>query len=141
MEKKIPSDTKILLVDDEKYMRQLVSRMLTGLGVSQCGEASDGVQALSLLNTSEVTYDLVLLDIDMPGMNGFQCLEAIRSAMSEEVRKVPVVMLTGHSNTDAITQCVPLGIHGWIAKPASIANLEKQITRGLTMGPIDVGKV
>jgi len=107
MEKK----AHILVVDDEQYVRELVKRILEPEGYAVT-VAADGNSALAQL--TEHRPDLVLLDIRMPGLDGYQVLERIR-----EKSDVPVIMLTGALQPTAVEQSIGLGADDYIRKPFS----------------------
>lgn len=141
MSKPIPADTRVLLVDDEKHMRQLIGRMLAGLGIFHYAEAADGREALDALKVEDAPFSVILLDIDMPTLNGYNCLKEIRASSLDHIRNIPVIMLTSHSSPEAVKHVTALGIHGWLVKPTSLANLEKKLTRALNNGVVDPAKI
>jgi two-component system chemotaxis response regulator CheY len=137
----IELQTQILIIDDEKFIRQLVSRTLHDLGYRFLKEAEDGEQGLKILNHADGLIEVVLLDIEMPKVSGLDFLRVVRSHEKNSIRKVPVIMLTGHSDMDHVREAAKIGIHGFLAKPVSKANLDKQIKRALSEPPIDPAKL
>jgi len=121
MEKK----AHILVVDDEQYVLELIKSTLEPEGYT-ITTASDGRSALSWLR--EHRPDLVLLDIKMPDLNGYQVLEHIRKQSD-----VPVIMLTGVLEPTAVQQSVGLGADDYIRKPFSpqvlLARIEAKLRR------------
>jgi len=117
MEKK----THILVVDDEQHILQLLRETL-GLEGFAVTVAADGNSALARL--AEQAPDLVLLDIRMPGLNGYQVLELIR-----EKSEVPVIMLTGVLEPISVHHSVNLGADDYVRKPFSTPILLARITR------------
>ena len=105
MEKK----TNILVVDDERNIRILIETILKDAGYA-VSVANDGNSALCML--AEKEPDLVLLDIRMPGLNGFQVLERIRESST-----VPVLMLTAVHEIGAIANYPDIGADDYIEKP------------------------
>ena len=105
---------RIYLCDDQVNLRELMKDCLDGIFTGySIDEGADGVQALEAARAS--VYDLILLDVDMPNMNGFDALEAIRA---ESKNKDSVVgMLTGRSNAEDIIRGSELGAHTYITKP------------------------
>ena len=108
MEKKV----HILVVDDEESISEFVKRVLELEGYDVTTTA-DGESALARL--SEQAPDLVLLDIKMPGLNGYQVLEHIRKTSS-----VPVIMLTAVREQTAMDSSLKLGASDYIIKPFSV---------------------
>ena len=103
------SKATIMVVDDEENIRKLLQRMLeeTGYGVVT---ASSGQEALDKLSLASIS--LVLLDIKMPEMDGFQTLALIR-----EKSNIPVVMLTGMGEVTSVRDTLNLGADDYIKKP------------------------
>lgn len=122
--------TQILVVDDEQYVTKLVERTLEDAGYV-VSVAHDGKSALVML--AEKEPDLILLDIRMPGLNGYQVLERIRQSSD-----VPVLMLTAVRGEIAIERSVGLGADNYIAKPFSPRTLlaRVQATLRRTRGEI-----
>ena len=112
MDKKV-----ILVVDDVSNMRAAISRILKRNFNVLCLEAKDGLEALTKINMK--LPDLVLLDIKMPEMDGVTVLRRIRNSMKNEVKKLPVVILTANKEKDEVKKVLRLEIQGYIIKPFS----------------------
>lgn len=112
----------VLLVDDDALMRSLVSAGLTRCGL-QMEAKGDGPAALEALHTR--IFDLVLLDVHMPGMDGFSVLRNIRQRAA--TRTLPVIMLTGDDDSQAINSAFELGATDFITKPINLRLLEQRI--------------
>lgn len=102
----------VLIVDDDEMARDVLSRRLERIGYSVT-TAADGHRALELI--AEQTFDVVLLDIKMPGLTGFQVLQAIRRIHS--VTDLPVVMVTASDDSDSIVEALELGASDYVTKP------------------------
>lgn len=135
------SNLQILLVDDEAFIRSLVMRMLNELGYETILQAGDGADATRLLLSANPPINMIILDLEMPNIGGFDFLKYIRSAPEVPNRQIPVVVLTGHSNRDNIIKAANLGIHGFLVKPVSKVLLDRQIKRALTAPMIDPTKI
>ncbi|EFU76316.1 response regulator receiver domain / transcriptional regulatory protein, C-terminal domain multi-domain protein [Lachnoanaerobaculum saburreum F0468] len=138
-------DIKILVVDDEARMRKLVKDFLSIKGYIVL-EAEDGEEALKVFDTNK-DIKLILLDVMMPKMDGFEVLEAIR-----QYSKVPVMMLTARSEERDELEGYKLGVDEYITKPFSpkilVARVEAVLRRTvgepeekLVAGAIEVDKV
>lgn len=114
---------RVLVVDDQTSMRQLMISTLHGLGVKAPTGVENGEQALTILQSGRI--DLVLLDIEMPGMGGIATLQAIRGA--RELASLPVIMMTGRSQQTVVKELLALGISGYLLKPVSAAALKARI--------------
>lgn len=117
---------KILIVDDNK-----VNRILLGRGIEQDGHriatAENGKQALDMLKSDP--YDLVLLDIEMPEMNGYQVLEAC--LRDNELRNLPIIMTSSLDEIDAVVKCVELGAEDYLNKPVNPILLRARVNASL----------
>lgn len=103
---------KILTVDDSRIVRMLVTRSLQGCDC-QIVEATNGKEGLAAA-TSEKP-DLILLDLTMPEMDGFEMLGHLRKDAAGA--KIPVIMLTAESSVEAVTKVDNLGVSGYVVKP------------------------
>lgn len=116
---------QILVVDDTATNRLLLSRLLERQGY-QVTCASDGRQALELLHASPVeAFDIVLLDIMMPEMDGYQTLAAIKQDIA--LRHIPVIMITAVDELDSVIRCIELGAVDHLPKPFNPVLLQARI--------------
>ena len=113
---------KILVVDDEQDIRKIVSFLLKNWGYEVL-TANNGLEGLELLE-KEIP-DLILLDVSMPKMTGFQMLEQIRA--NPRLKDLPVIMLTAHSDTNSIDVSASYGILDYITKPFEPYELRERI--------------
>ena len=107
------------MVDDEEPLRMLLQRILEEAGYAVLTSAN-GREALEKLSVARIS--LVLLDIRMPGLDGFQTLELIR-----EKYELPVIMLTGMRELTSLSDALALGADDYIAKPFKTAELLARI--------------
>lgn len=112
MEKKI----KLLIVDDEEAFLNAIARRLEMRGFI-VSKASRGVEALELANNEQ--FDLALVDLKMPGMDGQELLAILK----KEHRFIEVIILTGHGSLDTAVECTKLGAFGYLPKPYEIDKL------------------
>jgi len=103
---------KILTVDDSRIVRMLISRALQGYDC-QIVEATNGEEGLAA--ALRENPDLILLDVTMPVMDGFELLARLRQEAT--LAKVPVIMLTAESSQESVAKADGLGVSGYIAKP------------------------
>jgi two-component system chemotaxis response regulator CheY len=95
------------------------------MGCNDVTEAEDGAAALQLLKTQR--FDFVVSDINMPNMNGFELLKAIKA--EETLRHLPVLMVTAEARKEDIVLAAQSGAAGYIVKPFSKATLEEKVQR------------
>ena len=116
----------LLVVDDNKVNRILLARGLEQEG-HKIETAENGRQALDMLRRG--SYDLVLLDIEMPEMNGYQVLEAC--LQDNELRNLPIIMTSSLDEIDAVVKCVELGAEDYLNKPVNPILLRARVNASL----------
>ncbi|MCF6311805.1 MAG: response regulator [Verrucomicrobiales bacterium] len=105
-------NAKILIVDDTKMMRSLMSRHLRDTGFVNVAEVEDGSQALAYIEEHPV--DFMLLDIMMPVMDGYETLENLKA--SGKLSSIAVVMVTAVDEIEAVAKCIELGAADYMPK-------------------------
>jgi class 3 adenylate cyclase len=116
----------LLVVDDNRVNRLLVARTLEQLG-HRVAFAENGRQALEALRHRPA--DLVLLDIEMPEMNGYQTLEALRA--DPKLRDIPVVMMSSVDEVDSVARCIEMGAEDYLFKPVNAVLLRARVAASL----------
>ena len=116
----------MLLVDDNAVNRMVAGRMLAKLGAA-CGEADGGFEAIQ--RYQENSWDLVLMDIQMPGMDGYEATREIRRLEEGTGRHVPIVALTAHALPEDRDRCLAAGMDEYLTKPVRSNDLERVITQ------------
>ena len=124
------SGERILVADDDATSRKLLSRILTRAGF-QCTEAPDGIEALKLLHADPPS--LLLLDYDMPGMDGAEVLKRLRGDGNAMVAQIPAIMLTGHGGEESEVLCLEAGADDFVTKPINDAVLRARIDTQLRL--------
>jgi two-component system chemotaxis response regulator CheY len=120
-----PSDLKFLVVADFSTMRRIVRGLLKEMGRNKVEEAEDGAIALQMLKTNR--YDFVVSDINMPNMNGFDLLKAVKA--EESLKHIPVLMVTAEARKEDILLAAQSGAAGYVVKPFTKATLEEKVTK------------
>lgn len=118
---------KILVVEDSKINQEVYRGMFDHLGL-EARYASTGLHALDLLDNEK--FDLMILDIQMPGMSGMEVIENYRKSLNGET-SVPIAVITGDATSDIQEECTKLGINYFLTKPVYIERLE-EIIRDIT---------
>ena len=121
---KIDPDISILIVDDSAEMRALIRFILRKIGINKVNESKDGATALAKLKTKK--YDLILLDWNMPNMNGLEFLKNLRTEKSPS-QNVPIIMVTAEASEENVVAAVQAGVNGYVLKPLNQAALEDKI--------------
>jgi two-component system, chemotaxis family, chemotaxis protein CheY len=122
--------TSVLVVDDEHYMRKVVRTMLMSLGVRTIYEAADGPTGLELIRAN--SPDIVILDWQMPGLDGASFMRIVRSPDTFPYPNVPIIMLTGHGERSRVVEAVKIGVNEFLLKPVSSKALQDRVTTVLT---------
>jgi class 3 adenylate cyclase len=116
----------ILVVDDSETNRDILARRLARDGYKvEC--AADGAQALEAVGRRK--FDLVLLDIMMPGLNGYQVLERLKA--THELRDIPVIMISALDEIDGIVRCIEMGAEDYLPKPFNPVILRARVEASL----------
>lgn len=114
---------KILVVDDVRSMRQVLTYMLSSLGHSNVDEASNGIEALKLLRLNE--YDLLITDLHMPNLDGKQLLEQVRN--DKNLSHLPVLMASSEDDKSRILDVIAADVTAFMMKPFNISTLRRQL--------------
>jgi PAS domain S-box-containing protein len=126
----------ILLAEDHPVNQKVAVRILEGLGHSVV-VAPDGAQALRALDSGR--FDLVLMDVQMPEMDGFEAVRAIREGEAGTGRRLPVLALTAHAMQGDRQRCLAAGFDGYLAKPIRRTDLEEALAALQAHGAVDDG--
>src|SRR2546421_8051186 len=108
------AENPILVVDDDRASRRLLARTLTAAGYA-CAEAESGEEALKLVRKQPPC--LLLLDYDMPGLDGADVSKQIRADPSPAIAQIPTIMLTGHGGEESEVLCLEAGADDFVTKP------------------------
>ena len=119
------ANLKFLIVDDFSTMRRIVRGLLKEMGCNNAEEAEDGAIALAMMKAGK--YDFVVSDINMPNMNGFQLLQAVKA--EEALKHIPVLMVTAEARKEDILRAAKEGAAGYIVKPFTKATLEEKVQK------------
>lgn len=108
---------RVLLVEDNKHMRSIVSAVLSSVGIRHIRAAPDGASALETLK--DWTPDLAIVDFQMQHMDGVEFTRAVRAAQGKPHAFLPIIMLTGHSERSRVFDARDAGVTEFVAKPLS----------------------
>src|SRR5471030_2207735 len=122
--------TKVLVVDDEHYMRKVVRTLLMSIGFRTIYEAPDGPTGLETIRT--MAPDVVIVDWQMPGLDGASFVRMVRSPDTFPYPNVPIIMLTGHSERSRVIEAVQIGVNEFLLKPVSSKSLHSRMVSVLT---------
>ena len=111
----------VLVVDDNAFMRNMVRGLLGNIGVRKTLEAGDGIAALDMIR--EASPDVVVLDWEMPLLNGPELVRIVRSPGVFPMPDIPIIMLSAHGERWRIVESVRIGVNEFLCKPVSAKGL------------------
>jgi two-component system chemotaxis response regulator CheY len=114
---------KVLVADDSKTMRKIISRSLEAVGVSSITEAADGLQAVDLFKLNP--FDLVLTDWNMPGKTGLEVIREIRAKNGT----VPIIMITTEAEKSRVMEAIQAGVTDYLVKPFAADTLREKLDK------------
>jgi CheY-like chemotaxis protein len=117
---------RILLVEDVEINREIVIALLEHTGIV-IDTAENGREALAIIEENPSKYQLILMDIHMPEMDGYEAVRRIRALPSETARTVPVVAMTANVFREDIEKCLAAGMNDHLGKPIDIDELMKKL--------------
>ncbi len=120
----------VLVIDDDEINLSVARLILEKTLKCKVLTAESAMEGLNLMRSQHVS--VVLLDIEMPGMNGFEALQEIRS--DERLRNLPVIMLTSVADRETIAHVMKQGVEGYIKKPFLPKNLTEKVSKFLRLG-------
>jgi len=120
-----PKETRFLVVDDMSTMRKIIKSILAQLGYTNVDEAENGKEALAKLRVAG--YQFVLLDWNMPEMDGLEALKAIRA--DEKLKDIPVIMVTAEAKKENVLTAIQTGANNYVVKPFTPEVLKKKIEK------------
>ena len=120
---------RILVVEDDPLARAILTRRLQAEG-HEAETAESGLQALDRLERADAApFDVVLLDIEMPGLDGYETLSRIKE--NEGLRHIPVIMISGVDELASIVRCIEMGATDYLPKPFDAAILRARLNASL----------
>jgi len=118
---------EVLVADDSRTMRAALSRSLRGLGFTNISEAVDGADAINKL--LDRPYDLMLLDMEMPVMNGMEVLAAMK--LKPSISGIPVIVISAADQVETAVRCIEAGAEDYLPKPPPATLLRARVTTAL----------
>jgi CheY-like chemotaxis protein len=115
---------KVLLAEDNIINQKVATRIVEKMGHS-VHIANDGIEVLSLLDTE--SFDVILMDVQMPNMDGFDATRAIREREKLSGAHIPIIAMTAHAMKGDMEECLDVGMDGYVAKPVNVKELEQAL--------------
>ena len=121
----------VLIVEDQNIAQAMLLRVLKTMGVEKIETAANGVEAINVLTNAEPMIDLVICDINMPEMDGYEFVRRIRLGAVQGYQEVPVLMLTGDDSDANVQSAKVHKVDSFIVKPANADTLRGQMLHAL----------
>jgi two-component system chemotaxis response regulator CheY len=131
MTKATPETLTVLAIDDDSDFRELLTRALKKAGFRNVIVTASARTALDFLKNGDEPVSIILLDLDMPDMNGVAFLRKLRADAEQRVAGIPVIVVTAHDSSDVEEGIRPFGIHGFLPKPPDATGLRTAILGAL----------
>jgi CheY-like chemotaxis protein len=112
----------ILVAEDVEVNREIVSALLEPTGI-EVDYAFDGEQAIMMFNARQERYDLILMDVQMPGTDGIVATHIIREAGTEKAKNIPIVAMTANVFKEDIDSCLDAGMNDHLGKPLDLGQM------------------
>ena len=119
------SNLRVLVVDDNRFMRTVIVNILKSFGVEHIAQAPDGEKALH--DVRELELDLIFTDWEMARVSGFELIRSVRADRRNPNHMVPIIMVTANTFKESIMQARDAGVTELLAKPISASSLYKRI--------------
>ena len=120
---------KILLVDDNHYMRVLLAEILRAIGVKEIHEANDGAEGLQMMRDHPV--DIVMTDLSMQPLDGIDFVRVLRNSPDSPNQMAPVIMITGHSTFARVHEAREAGVNEFLAKPLTARGVIERLHQAI----------
>jgi CheY-like chemotaxis protein len=120
---------KILLVDDNHYMRVLLAEILRAIGVKEIIEATDGAEGLQMMRDHPV--DVVMTDLSMQPLDGIDFVRLLRNSPDSPNQMAPVVMITGHTTFARVNEARDAGVNEFLAKPLTARGVIERLHQAI----------
>jgi two-component system chemotaxis response regulator CheY len=118
-------DINVLVVDDFEFARRIVKNVLKEIGVTNITEAASATAGLNELK--KTTFNLIITDYNMPGMNGIMFVRKVRE--DDATKDIPVIMVTSDGNKGVLLEATEAGVNGFLNKPFTKEELVEKIER------------
>ena len=115
----------VLVVEDSPFIRKIIRNLLLTIGIREINEAADGIEGLEAIRS--VAPDLVLLDWEMPLLNGAELTRIVRSPGMFPNPDLPIIIVSAHGERWRVLEAMRLGVNEYLVKPVSLETLQTRI--------------
>ncbi|MBI1256059.1 MAG: response regulator [Chloroflexi bacterium] len=124
-------DSCVLVVDDNVMNRNLLEAQLAQMGIEQIKLAAGGKQAVEAVQRDPQRYQLIFMDCDMPGIDGYEATRQIRAFEASSTVHVPIIALTAGGSGHERERCIEAGMDDYLSKPVSFKDLKVKVEHWL----------
>ncbi len=125
------STVRVMVIDNEAFARKFVTRLLEAIGIGHVVTAASGADALAQLAEPDTDIDLVICDIEMPEMTGYEFVRQVRYGTVPRFKDVPILMLTGQATEKNLQRAQTHKINCFVTKPPTVDMLRLEIHAAL----------
>ena len=122
---KLVQSLNVLIVEDNPHMRKVIRNLLTTIGIKRVSEAADGIEGLEVIRTA--APDVVLLDWEMPLLNGTELVRIVRSPGVFPTPDLPIIVVSAHGERWRVVEAMRLGVNEYLIKPLSAQALHDRL--------------
>jgi|GEM_PF-5514085 len=126
------SDFRVLIVEDNEVNKKVINSMIKKTGLNYTN-ACDGYECLSILKRNHLKFDLILMDCQMPGMDGFETTREIREKSDDQYRSIPIIAVTAHAMPEDRDRCISAGMNDYLSKPVDMKKLKITLYKWLPL--------
>jgi CheY-like chemotaxis protein len=126
--------TTVLIIEDDDFARQVIGRLLDNLGVAEVIDVASGAEAFEHLGDDELSIDLIICDIEMPAMTGWEFVHNLRVGEVPRYRDVPILMLTAADTPKNVRRGKYTKVEAFLVKPPELEILRSQMSAALGLG-------
>lgn len=125
-------DCRVLLIEDERIVREIIMRFLNGLGIKNVDDFSSAESGWEALVTKGKPFDVIVLDLNLPGASGQTFMKKLREIPHPMAKTIPIIVLTGENNPNTYKQVEPYGLSSYLIKPVSQDVLKRALEKALS---------
>jgi len=120
---------QVLVVEDHHFILNTIGELLRSVGYEDVDKTMSAEDAM--LNISANFYNVIIADVEMPGMNGLKFLKMIRTGKTSARKDTPFIIMTNHSNIKVLSTAIALDVNGFLAKPIELKSLQEKIDKAV----------
>jgi len=125
-------DCRLLLIEDERIIREIMSRFFTAIGIREFDDFSTAESGWEAVVTKGKPYDVLIVDLNLPGVSGGTFIKKLREINHPKARSVPIIVMTGENSPSTYKSLEPFNISSYLIKPVSQDGIKAAIEKALS---------